>query len=126
MKKLLEIKEDELTEDKIKEVATRWETVNATKKGLKGDGEKPVRVRQVKSRPGQEKALCFRCQGTSHWSKECQVKPEDLKCSHCFSTGRHNTNDYCKTNMNRRKEEEKKKKGAKAKVNQISGIEQQE
>ena len=90
----------------------------------KEDSDKPVKVRQVKSRPGQDKALCFKCKGTGHWSRECQVKPEDLKCSHCASTGKHNTNDYCKTNTARRKEKEKKKKPSK--VNQISATEEKE
>ena len=33
LKELLKIKEEALTEDKIKEVATQWETINATKRG---------------------------------------------------------------------------------------------
>ena len=106
----MEIREDDLTEDKIKEVGTQWETINATKRGLKGDADgKPVRVRQVKSRSGQDKATCFRCCGPGHWSNECKVLSKDLKSSHCDTVGKHNTNDYCKTNFAKRNEENKKK-----------------
>ena len=50
LKELLKIKEDELTESTIKETATRWELINATKKGLRNSEEKPGKVRQVKTK----------------------------------------------------------------------------
>ena len=49
LKELLKIKEDELSETSIKEIATKWELINATKRGLKNNDEKPIKVRQVKT-----------------------------------------------------------------------------
>ena len=129
LKELVKIKEEDLSEDSIKEVATKWELINATKKGLKGDGDKPpVKVRQVKTKSktntfGQDKGSCYKCGTAGHWTRECTVKPELLKCSHCSSVGKHNTNDYCKAKQIEWKEKDKIKKN---KANQISATEKEE
>ena len=57
-------------------------------------------------------------------SRECRTKPEDLKCSHCNTTGKHNTNDFCKNFQGKKKEDEKK--GGKGKANTVLGKEEDE
>ena len=90
LKKLLEIKEEDLSEDSIKEVCNKWEVVNAKKLGLKKNVKKGGIARQVQ---GKEAMICYRCQRKEHISKECKLPKDKLKCTHYNTVGRHLTND---------------------------------
>ena len=91
-----------------------------TKRVLKGDDKEPVKIRQVKSK----EVICYKCQRKGHMSGECKIKTEDLKCTHCDSIGKHNTNDYCKRYQLKKKEEKKGKTPEKA--NKVTGKEEEE
>ena len=120
LKKLLEIPEDELHEQKIKEVADKFEVLKTTTKGLNKDNEDKVsgggRVQQIK---GKEGYRCFKCQKEGHMSDKCKTPRAQLKCSHCKTTGRHNTIDFCKEKQQEKLIAEAEKDTAKA--NKVEG-----
>ena len=123
LKKLLEIPEMDLNEQKIlKNTAEKFEVLKNTSKGLGKDKEDKGgggRAQQVK---GKEGLTCFKCQKVGHFSKECRTPKNQLKCTHCKTEGRHVTNDFCKKRTETaKKEADGNKVREKAKVNKVEG-----
>ena len=106
LKKLLEIKEAELTEAKIKEVAEKFEIMVSTASGL---SQKEQRAHQVKTKTKDKdmsKVTCWVCRQPGHFSTDCKIPKKSLSCCWCQTKGFHNSNDFCKN-----KQAEKEKAG---------------
>ena len=97
VKKLLEVKEEELSVAKIKEVSEIYTEQTKTVDGLV-KGAKAARVDGENSTNSSE-VTCWTCQGTGHRSTECKVSPSELHCDHCAKynkkANKHNTNKWC-------------------------------
>ena len=115
LKKFLEVKEDDLTEARIAQIAEQFEISSSTAEGLHRGEKEKERANQVKTgNKDMEKVSCFSCREKGHYSKDCRVPKKKLKCVWCGTTGYHNTNDFCKT-----KTEEKAGEAEKGKVDQV-------
>ena len=106
LKKLLEVKEQDLTVDKIKQVSDIYLEQNRTVEGLNGSaGSKAFRVDAGDSGRG----MCWKCHKSSeHRSTACPIPPSQLHCDHCAKAGlkakRHNTNSFCFNQLKKRAE----------------------
>ena len=106
VKKLLEVKEEDLSVAKIKEVSEIYTEQTKTVDGLvRKTGAKVARVDGENSEDSS-KVTCWICQGTGHRSPECKIPPSQLHCDHCakhkLKANRHNTNDHCLTKLKKR------------------------
>ena len=48
-------------------------------------------------------AVCYKCYKKGHMNYNCKVKKENLKCDFCHTTGRHNSNEFCKNKQKKDK-----------------------
>ena len=118
---MLELSEEEMNPEKIKETADKFEVLKVTTKGINKTLEDKVggRAQQIKGQEGGA-IYCFKCQKPGHMKLQCKTPKAQLKCTHCDTTGRQNTNDYCK---DRQKEltKDKAEQPGKAKANKVEG-----
>ena len=120
VKKLLEVKEEELSVAKIKEVSEIYTEQTKTVDGLV-KGAKAARVDGGNSTNSSE-VTCWTCQGTGHRSTECKVSPSELHCDHCAKynkkANKHNTNKWCLSKLQKwaAKKESKDAKNQQAKA----------
>ena len=120
VKKLLEVKEEELSVAKIKEVSEIYTEQTKTVDGLV-KGAKAARVDGGNSTNSSE-VTCWTCQGTGHRSTECKVSPSELHCDHCAKynkkANKHNTNKWCLSKLQKwaAKKESKEAKNQQAKA----------
>ena len=108
--KLLEVDEDDMTVVRLKDVIQRFETIQATNKGL----NKKEMVRRAATRDGN---ICYRCQEkTDHQAAQCPVDAKTLFCQICHEAGKkaphlHNTFPTCKSKeLSSKKAEDKSTK----------------
>jgi len=58
---------------------------------------------------GQGGARCHTCQGTGHSKEQCTVSKDKLYCKNCRKKGLHNTNNYCRRQLEKAKKKNEKK-----------------
>ena len=117
LKKLLEIKESELTEAKIKEVADKFEVMQSTASGL--TNKENNKVNQVKNKQQTKdvsKVTCYFCREKGHYSTDCKIPKKNLSCSFCKTQGLHNSNEYCKMKQAEKQKKENNEQGKAEKV----------
>ena len=97
VKKLLELKEEDLNVTKIREVSDIYAEQTKTVDGLV-DSES-ARTRQNKTADSQ--LTCFTCQEKGHRAPDCKFPKEKLHCKWCQQYGRpanrHNSSQFCLT-----------------------------
>ena len=100
LKKLLEVEPCGALH--LEECATTYETHKHTAGEIRG-GSDSQRASKVESSGKKKYAdiTCYWCYRQGHTSRNCAMDRGKLKCSHCQTTGRHFTNDYCKTRQAR-------------------------
>ena len=106
VKKLLEVKEEDLSVAKIKEVSEIYTEQTKTVDGLVKRGARVARVDGGNSEDSLKTVTCWICQGSGHRSPECKVSPSQLHCDHCakykVKANRHNTNSFCLRQLQRK------------------------
>ena len=107
VKKLLEVKEEDLSVAKIKEVSEIYTEQTKTVDGLvKRSGAKVARVDGENSEDSSKSVTCWTCGGSGHRSPECKIPPSQLHCDHCakhkLKANKHNTNSYCLRQLQKR------------------------
>merc|ERR1712105_174760 len=55
-------------------------------------------------------ARCHTCQTVGHTKEQCTVSKDKLFCKHCKKKGLHNTNSYCKRQLEKAKKNKNEKK----------------
>ena len=65
--------------------------------------------RARRSNNGQN-ARCHTCQAVGHGKEQCTVPKDKLFCEHCKKKGVHNTNSYCKRQLDKAKKNKTEKK----------------
>merc|ERR1712030_192046 len=55
-------------------------------------------------------ARCHTCQGTGHSKEQCTVSKDKLYCKNCKKKGLHNTNNYCRRQLDKAKKNKNEKK----------------
>ena len=82
LKKFLEVREDDLTESRIAQIAEQFEISSSTAEGLHRGEKEKERANQVKTgNKDLEKVSCFSCREKGLYSKDCQVPKKKLKCT---------------------------------------------
>ena len=94
VRKLLEVKEEDLDVTKIRELADIYAEQTKTVDGLVDPDSAKTRQTSADS-----KLTCFTCQGKGHRSPECKFPKEKLHCKWCKQYGRpanrHNSSQFC-------------------------------
>ena len=92
-KRFSEVKTDELTWEKLREVAETYEraTASDTRAMMVNSNN-----RFGKRSQGTSIKTCYRCNRKGHTSKECRTDKEKLFCKHCKAKG--NASNACKKN----------------------------
>ena len=94
VRKLLEVKEEDLDVMKIRELADIYAEQTKTVEGLVDPDSAKTRQASADS-----KLTCFTCQGKGHRSPECKFPKEKLHCKYCQQYGRpanrHNSSQFC-------------------------------
>ena len=92
-KRFREVKTDDLTWEKLREVAETYEraTASDTRAMMVNSGNKF-------GKRGQSTSIktCYRCNRKGHTSKECRTDKEKLFCKHCKAKG--HASDACRKN----------------------------
>ena len=109
--------------DLVGQLADKFEVMRNISLGLtrKEKEEKGGNVRKVRSKEG---ITCYRCQKSGHFSNDCKTPRSSLKCTHCKTKQKHDTNDFCKdrhAEKGKKNGDEKKASGEAGKANKVSG-----
>ena len=100
-KRFHEVKTDELTWEKLKDVAEVYERATASDKRAMMVNSNKKNWKKNQNTPAPNMKQCWRCNRKGHTTKECKTDKDKLYCKFCKAKG--HVSEACKKEKNRNK-----------------------